>query len=341
MRAGGESTRMSIAENLKGAATAAGSESPNPYVFLVGCPRSGTTLAKRMLDAHPRIAITRETHWITRFFRKHVGLTDDGMVTPALLDELLAYKRFPHLHLDEADVRALVTAEKPMRYTTFVSAVFDLYGLREGKPLVGDKTPPYVRYVGMLSEMWPRARFVHIIRDGRDVCLSMLKWRMADRAAGRRSTWEEDPVTTTALWWEWLIRLGREAGEPLGPDRYYEMKYETLVADPPGELATLCKFLELPYDDVMLRYHEGRTSSDAKLSANAAWLPPTQGLRDWRNQMSPEDLENFEAAAGTMLTELGYEHGAPAISPAAQAHARDLRRRFDGKPLPKNWSTAG
>ena len=125
---------MSIAENLKGAAAAAGSDSPNPYVFLVGCPRSGTTLAKRMLDAHPRIAITRETHWITRFFRKHIGLTDDGIVTPALLDELLAYKRFPHLHLDEADVRALVTTGEPMHYTAFVSAVFDLYGRREGKP---------------------------------------------------------------------------------------------------------------------------------------------------------------------------------------------------------------
>lgn len=331
---------MSNVDRIENTVTDAATASPNPYVFLVGCPRSGTTLAKRMVDAHPEIAITRETHWITRFFRKRIGVKKNGQVTPALLDELLAYKRFPHLHLDDDDVRAIVRENPSMQYAEFVSRVFDLYGRGERKRLVGDKTPPYVRYIGMLSEMWPQSRFVHIIRDGRDVCLSMLRWRMADRAAGRRSTWKEDPVTTTALWWEWLIRVGREGGADLGPDRYMEMHYEALVADPPGELRGLCDFLNLEFDESMLRYHEGKTSSDSGLSANAAWLPPTQGLRDWRTQMSEEDLEKFEAAAGSMLDELGYERGCPNPSQSAIAHANDLRKRFDGKPLPSSWPSA-
>ena len=329
---------MSSTTNMRHGAPGGSTEtgSPNPYVFLVGCPRSGTTLVKRMVDAHPQIAITRETHWITRFFRKRIGLTEEGNVTRKLVKELFEYKRFPHLHLDKADVRALLDGEE-LHYTEFVSRVFDLYGKREGKPLVGDKTPPYVRYIGTLSELWPRARFVHIIRDGRDVCLSMLKWRMADRAAGRRSTWKEDPVTTTALWWEWLIRVGREAGTTLGPERYHELKYEDLLSDPATVLGELCEFLSIPFDEAMLSYHEGRTSNDSGLSANAAWLPPTAGLRNWRTEMAAEDLETFEAAAGRLLDELEYERGLERPSGEALAHAQDLRERFDGKPLPKTW----
>ena len=75
-------------------------------------------------------------------------------------------------------------------------------------------------------------RFVHIIRDGRDVFLSLKNWNKTGSAAGRFSTWTEDPATTTALWWKWNVRLGQEDGKPLGPDFYHEVRYEELVSEP-------------------------------------------------------------------------------------------------------------
>ena len=69
-------------------------ESPNPYVFIVGCPRSGTTLLERMVNAHPEIAIIHESHWITRFFKKRIGVTQDGVVTPEMVSALCEYHRF-------------------------------------------------------------------------------------------------------------------------------------------------------------------------------------------------------------------------------------------------------
>lgn len=311
--------------------------SSNPYVFVVGSPRSGTTLLKRLLDSHPLLAVTRETHWIPRFYERGIGLTSKGDVTPALSSRLFEHPRFSHLKLDPKQVEETLAAMADRPYADFVSHLFDLCAKREHKPFVGDKTPPYVRKIDVLSGLWPQARFVHLIRDGRNVCLSMLNWRMAHRAAGRRSTWHEDPVSTAALWWEWLVRLGREAGARLPSWRYYELRYEDLVADPDQQCRQLCRFLDFPYEEEMLHYHRGRTKTDPDLSANGAWLPPTPGLRDWSSQMPTPDLQRFEAAAGRLLEELGYETLAAAPSPGALRHADRMRQQFDGRPLPENW----
>ena len=313
----------------------------NPYVFIVGCPRSGTTMLKRMLDAHASIAITRETHWITHLFKKRAGMTQEGIVLGDVVDRLCEHRRFSHLGLDRSAVEALIADGGDMTYPDLVSKIFDLYAAKDGKPLAGDKTPPYVRRIPLLHKLFPQAKFIHLVRDGRDAGLSLLNWRNAERAMGEQPTWTEDPVTTTALWWEWHIRLGREAGAELGDSLYYEMQYEKLVADPEGECLSMCEFLDLSYDTNMVHY-EKRKPADVDAqgstgSANARWLPPTRGLRDWRTQMMPEQLERFEAASGALFDELGYERGCETISASATEHAARMRSQFKGKRLPNSW----
>jgi hypothetical protein len=199
----------------------------------------------------------------------------------------------------------------PRRDHTFLEGVFALYGKNKGKNLVGNKTPAYVKGLPVLHAHWPTAKFIHLFRDGRDVCLSVLSWYHADRTAGRYSTWALDPVSTTALWWKHKVGLGRQAGQSLGQDLYYEIRYESLVTHPTEECAKLCSFLGVPYDEVMLRFHEGRTKSDPGLDAKRAWRPITPGLRDWKTQMGTEDIERFEAAAGDLLDQLGYPRAVP------------------------------
>jgi hypothetical protein len=229
-------------------------------------------------------------------------------------------------------------------YAVFLGSLFSLYRKNCGKPLVGNKTPAYVRRIPVLHGIWPEARFVHIIRDGRDVCLSILNWYHADQTAGRYATWAEDPVSTTALWWERKVRLGRQGGHSLSPDLYYEICYERLVWEPAAECARLCAFLGVPYDEKMLRFHEGRTKTKRGLDAKTAWLPITRGLRDWRTQMATADIERFEAGAGALLDELGYPRAFPHPSPKAATHAARMRERFTEElhaqedALPEAWS---
>jgi hypothetical protein len=300
----------------------------NPYVFIVGCPRSGTTLLRRVVDAHPDIAITPETHWIPAFFENGVGVDGGGRVTSELIPALLEHPKFARLAIDEADLVEIVSSGAD-HYRDFVSRLFDLYGARQGKRLVGDKTPRYVRAIGTIQALWPNARFVHLIRDGRDVCLSATTWtRKHEEFASLFRSWRDDPVTTAAHWWTWNVASGRAAGANLGDDHYLEVRYEDLVHDPVPACRRLCAFLELPYDERMLRFHEGRTRYQPGRSAKHAWLPITSGLRDWRTQLAAADLDRFEAAAGGLLDELGYERGASRVTAASIEKAQRVGRLF-------------
>ena len=314
----------------------------NPFVFVVGCPRSGTTLLRRILDAHPELAIAPETGWIPRYYRERRGIDQHGRVSQATVDAVVAHPRFEKLRLAAHEVAAIVDGGMP--YATFVTAIFDLYGQSRRKALVGDKTPSYVRDIGTLHRLWPRARFVHLIRDGRDVCSSALEWRRkANDFAQRLPTWRDDPLVSAALWWRRHVLLGRRAGLTLGSGLYREVRYEALVADPEAETQALCAFLHVPYHNAMLRFHEGKTKDAPGLSAKRAWLPISRGLRDWRTQMARDHVEVVEAAAGDVLDELGYPRAAPEPCSAARVRASRVaamcepRLPTSDEPFPEGW----
>jgi hypothetical protein len=315
----------------------------NPYLFIVGCARSGTTLLQRMINAHGQIAITPESHWICRLFEQGRGLTPEGVITAELIPLLLEDldPRFARLNIRQQELLRLMASDRAVQYASFVSGIFDLYGKAKGKEIVGNKTPGFVRKIHTLRRLWPQARIVHLFRDGRDVCLSMINRPLNHVNRGPLCTWAQDAVTTAALWWEWSVGLGRQAGNSLGSGFYYEMRYESLVAHPAQECAALCAFLGVPFEERMLHFHEGRTRTVPPSDAKHAWLPSvgdksefrlrpiTAGLRDWRSQMSQAEVEKFEAAAGELLDELGYPRAIPQLRSERLEDASRIRELLD------------
>lgn len=299
---------------------------PNPYLFVVGCPRSGTTLLQRMLDAHPLLAVSNDPHFIPFAPGVRAGLNPP--VTPELVDWLLGYRTFARLGLDEQTLREAAAGART--YRELVAALYDEFGRQRGKPLAGEKTPRYVRYLPLLQSLFPNARVVQLIRDGRDVALSTLEWARPDRGPGRFRLWQENPLAVCALSWHWHVTSGRRDGRKLG-DLYSEVRYEDVVAEPEPTLAALSAQLELPFAGEMLNFHRGRTRHESGLSAKAAWLPATPGLRDWRSQLSPADLELFDALAGDLLSLLGYERGVDAISSETEAAASWYRDAWEAE----------
>ena len=309
-----------------------------PHFFIVGCARSGTTLLQRLVDAHPSVAVTPSMHWVRDLLREQGLRKPEDLVPPALVLALSAHPRFSRLRLDPD--RVLRLSGQETTYAGLLSGLFGLYGEAAGKPLVGNKTAPFVRRIPELHGLWPRARFVHIVRDGRDVALSTLDWASVEDVAGGYSSWEEDPISTTALWWRRKVLLGREGGERVGPDLYREVRYEDLVNDPAAECAGLCKFLGLSYDEAMLRFHE--LDSDPDLERAHPTMPVKRGMRDWRGQMPRGAVERFEAAAGDLLESLEYPLATSPGRKAAERAAR-MRERFTaeaevrGRKLPAGW----
>jgi hypothetical protein len=298
------------------------------FPFFVGADRSGTTLLRAMFDSHPKLAIPHESRFVVRMAENVPQYeTPDGFATTQFLTDLLRHRGgIRRWGLPEEDVRAAVTEARPARYADAMRALYALYARSQAKPRYGDKTPGFVRHMPLLSTLFPEARFVHVIRDGRDVALSLMEVEWGPRTIG-----------DAALFWRRRVRPGREVGRALGSDRYREIRYEDLVEDPQGSLERLCAFIGLPYDAQMLHYFE-RASA---LVAPTRWshrhqrlfLPPTKGLRDWRSQMSKEDVALFEALAGELLRELGYERTLEGFSRGQRldAHRRRMlivTRRF-------------
>lgn len=280
----------------------------NPYMFVVGCQRSGTTMLQRMLDAHPSLTCAYDSLFITRAIRgEPVGF--DPPLSPSVVETACTHPRFSRLGLSEAAVARAV--ERGGRYSEFVSAVYDELAASQDKPIAGEKSPGYCRHLERLHSLLPWSRFVHLVRDGRDVALSIKDW---GKGAAKLELWKEEPIAIGALWWRRDIRLGCGQGRALPADRYREFRYERLVEYPESSLREMAEFLGLPFDAAMLEYHRGRTRHDPGLSAKAAWLPPTRGVRDWRTQMSVRERELFEALAGSELADLGYPTSCDSIS---------------------------
>jgi hypothetical protein len=315
----------------------------NPHVFIVGCPRSGTTLLQRVVNAHSRIVVVPEIHWVTGQFWK-TSQPMSAAVTSEVMAGFMEHERFRDLGVDQNAFQGLVGPGEAVTCAEFLDRLFELYRKIHNKPYVGNKTPQYLQHIPLLHSVWGRTKFVHIIRDGRDVCLSIMSWKKGARAAGRFAGWKEDPVSTTAFWWKRTVLLGRDGGSVVGPDLYYEVLYEHLVTRPAQECAKLCAFLDLPYEESMVRFYESKKATDPRPRAKS-WLPITAGLRDWRTQMQPDDVERFEAAAGDLLENLDYPR---VFAPPASRridHASRMLALFTegvqaaGKTLPQGWLT--
>jgi sulfotransferase family protein len=279
-----------------------GPSSNNPYLFVTGCTRSGTTLLQRMLDSHGLLAVSNDTHLIPRtLFARDAGPME--LLTPELFEQVTGYKRFQALGIDLPTALRLGTNSKT--FPGFVSNLLDEYSQLRQKPLAGEKDPEYVRRLPLIHAMFPHARVIHIIRDGRDVALSTLEWVTPRRYLGKLRLWGEEPIAVCALWWRRQVTSGMQGGESMG-DRYLEVRYEQLVTDTESALRAICEFLRIDFDPEMLRYHEGRTVASAGLSSKARWLPPTKGIRDWRTTLAPREAQLFEALAGDLLDTLGY-----------------------------------
>jgi len=268
----------------------------DPFIFVLGRGRSGTTLVRAILDSHPELSIADESHFIVPMASERRRYeTPEGIDTESFMEGIR--HRLGRWELREDVVRGELAAAQPRHFPDAVRCVYRAYAKVHGKSRYGDKTPIHVIHIKTLAQLFPEARFVHVIRDGRDASLSYMDL-----------TFGPATLAEAAIYWRRFVRRGRRAGAALGPQRYLEVRYEDLVADPEPVAFNLSNFCGLRFDPAMLTYFEradrivGSTSHYRNVH-----LPPTRGLRDWRNEMSRRDLAVFEALAGDLLSELGYE----------------------------------
>jgi hypothetical protein len=287
-----------------------------PAPFVVGVPRSGTTLLRLMLDAHSEVAIPPETHFLPKLIRlcQKAEAAGEDARGPAL-DLLTGHTRWPDFGLDEADVRARLDGQGPLIPADAARAFYEAYAAKHGKQRWGEKTPQYLKTMKRIAAALPEAYFVHLIRDGRDVALSLLD-----------VSWGPSTVEDAAVRWTTQVRRARRKARSVA--HYSEVRYEGLVADPEPVVRRICDFVKLPFEPAMLAYHEGadermgalardlevgggrpQITADerARQHALTSEAPRTERSGRWRQEMDPSDVAIFEGIAGPTLAELGYE----------------------------------
>ena len=290
-----------------------------PVFFVVGQQKSGTTWLMRMLDAHQEILCRGEGRFFGADWRQKSLVKSDEMRPPSSLLYALREAEYLRLWVERSVWGRNDDAEEHLDNLARMAVDYFLLGelAKTGKRLVGDKSPLLTpETVAEISAVYPEARIIHIIRDGRDAAVSAAHHaRNFGRARGTKrddGLFEEAQIRKLAA--DWNARVGRtvEDGPRLFGDRYVEVRYEDLLARPEVEMARLLNFLGAAPDEKSVgrcvaaasfeRLSRGRTRGEEDPSS--FFRKGVAG--DWRDAFTERDRRVFEEEAGALLARLGY-----------------------------------
>jgi hypothetical protein len=256
-------------------------------IVIGGCGRSGTTLLRLMLDSHSRICCGPESS----VFRRRA-------IDPDSLADRYGFAR--------DDVRAVYDAARSR--PEFIEGFAALALRKAGKARWAEKTPRNISRLRQIFRHFPGARFVHVLRDGRDVACSLRthpRHRVVDGKLVPLDTWK--PIAGCARRWVRDV----EASRPFWKDaRLLTIRYEDLVREPRVALARVMAFVGEPWDEAMLRHAAAaspfRDATRFAQNPEALAAVSTASLNRWQRDLDARDRRIFKRIAGKLLVELGY-----------------------------------
>lgn len=271
-----------------------------PPIFILGVPRSGTTLLRLLLNAHSQIAICGEIHFfdqVKEIEKRLPELNNDN------LDEFFNYLNNTYslqklTRKDELfkNVKELLKKEKKATYEKFYSYLMEEYARLDNKKIIGEKTPQNIRYVNDILKMFPNAKIIHIIRDPRAAIASMLK-----------VDWTADDVIINTLKWKIDILFAEDYKKK--SLNFKEVYYEKVIEKPEETLKDLCSFIGVEYEDTILEFHKTAKQYIGNQPEKVNTFKPlsSASLSKWKEELSEEQIYIIEKLAGSYLEKIGYK----------------------------------
>jgi hypothetical protein len=280
--------------------------------FIVGSGRSGSTLLRMMLVSHSRLTIPSETWYLVplvKRFRIDQPLNVDEVERAVSI--ITSDYRWPDMKLDAQTFQhAVSTLRKPYLHD-LAEIVYRWHMESEGKARWGDKTPVYIEILPQLARMFPDSRFIHLVRDGRDVAKSF-------QATGWVTRWLYDNTRewtrALQLHWRWMRSELR--------DRILLVRYEDLVLDTETTLREICRFIGEEFEPQMLSWEQTveqqLSARDVPYHGKLKLRIGSEGVARWKREMSARETFVAEAFMGSHLARLGYElrYSGPLWAPA-------------------------
>jgi len=254
-----------------------------------------------MLNRHHAFHVPGETWFLTEVLDR---FPSQGPLTP---EQVTGVSNLIHEHwrwkewgMDESVSRAAVQALSEPTLADVVDTIYRVPMADAGKRRWIDKTPGYTTEIPRLHRLFPEAKFVHVIRDGRDVVISL-----------RRTGWHGQKSWNIAEYWATAVSTARRDAGALATHQYLEVSYERLVLETEAALREVCDFLGEAFDPAMLEFHD--TADDhipdrATPHLSKTFRPPRESdVQRWRHEMGYYHRVTTEAMAGATLEDVGYE----------------------------------
>ena len=273
-------------------------EQENP-VFILGVPRSGTTLLRLLLNAHSKIAICGEIHFfdqVKEIQKRLPELNKDNLEQFfSLLNNTYSLQKLTRKDELFANVKKLLLKEEKISYEKFYLYLMQEYATLDNKKIIGEKTPQNIRYVNDIYKIFPNAKIIHIIRDPRAAIASMLK-----------VDWTANDVIINTLKWKIDILFSQEYEK--NPLNFKEIHYEDLIKFPEKTLKELCDFIGVEYEKAILDFHKTAKQYIGNQPEKVNTFKPlsTDSLNKWKEQLSEEQIYIIEMLAGSYIQKLGY-----------------------------------
>lgn len=264
--------------------------------FIVGSPRSGTTLLRFILSSHSRIYIPDETGFVP-FLRKppHENLSLSEV--QEVLARIGRLNRFWDGMVNDLD--AFYAALPQPTLANLLDGLFQQRIVPHGATRWGDKTPLYVRYVPTIRALFPQAKFIHMIRDGRDATLSAFKkW-------GHEKAYMDH--TYLLINWRRNVEAGWQAQKLLGAD-YLEVRYEELVSEAETAVSRICTFLDEPFESTMVDQTGLAQQVGGGIDAHVEVQKPINrnSIGRWQQEMTRFQQKQANKLIGPTLQKAGY-----------------------------------
>jgi hypothetical protein len=256
-------------------------------------------LLRNLLGRHPSIAICPETRFFADVYRRRsaFGSLENPKNRQRLVDQYLSTARIKRLQVDLSVLRQRLLDEATS-YPAFLATMMRNYSDFHGKERFGEKTPHHSLFTETLSDWYPGASIIHLVRDPRDVVASL-----------QRIPWAPKSILNNA--WIWVL-FNRAVEKSRRRPGYLQVHYEQLVAAPEQELARICDHIgeEWPASLTVPTDPSGPYS----WPRSAFGAVTRERLEKWRDQLSPQDVSLVERIAGEGLETYGYERSGPSPS---------------------------
>lgn len=286
-------------------------------VFILGNPRSGTSLFRLMLNAHPQIISPPECGFLHWWSSKYKDWSSNDNTSDRVLEfvsDVKSSKKMEDWNLDFENLKQKIRTENPKNYAELGELVYLLFAEQKGKvpSIIADKNNYYINHLNDLKEIWPTAKYILVIRDGRDVACSYLNIEKLVTDSPYKPKLSTD-ISTIAKEWVTnnnnIIRFINSQENNQG----LVVRYEDVVANPAHFLSNVCQFLGVDFDTEMLSYYIKNAEQQDEPSSTLDWKkktlekPDENNIGKYKIELQKESIDEFNTIANDLLQKFNYE----------------------------------